>query len=77
MDIKISSYNKEYLKDFRKDLIKSITNYTEKDLIFINNDIYDLNAENIYIKPLNKTLKEIHDGDNGDTDNKNENKKSI
>ena len=77
MDIKISSYNKEYLKDFRKDLIKSITNYTEKDLIFINNDIYDLNAENIYIKPLNKTLKQINNGDNGDTDNKNENKKSI
>lgn len=63
MDIKISSYNKEYLKDFRKDLIKSITNYTEKDLIFLNNDKYDLNAENVYIKPLKKTLKQIHDGD--------------
>ena len=72
MDIKISSYNKEYLKDFRKNLIKSITNHTEKDLIFLNNDKYDLNAENIYIKPLNKTLKEIHDDDTT-----NEFKKSI
>ncbi len=61
MIIKLSSNSKKELNNFRTLFISAITDgLHEKDIHFINGDIYDFNSTNILIKSQHTTLSHLN-----------------